>query len=390
MPLWPWRAAAAVEASRGLTAAAAVNPTTQQAIYTLKGLDPSVWATDTAPATRSDALSVPALARGVDLISTTIAGLPIERVTASGHREDPGWALQPEADRPRFATLVDTVKDLLLDGRAFWHIHERTEEGPPKFGGVEYIHLSRVADVDWGDPARRTHPITIDGKRVPARDVIGFHGWHDGIRVHGARIIKTALALEKAAKRYADTPLPSMILKNTSTYELDDLEVSELLAGVKAARNQDAVGYINAGIELDTQGWDAAELQLVEARMFTNAQIANLIGVPAGLIAGASASGSTLTYQNVSQDNRAFIDFGLSPALKALESRLSMTDVMGRAWDHQVTPRGTVIRFNLQGILRGNPLERSQIYTALIGAGVITAEEARLMEDLAPEGRSEA
>jgi HK97 family phage portal protein len=240
------------------------------------------------------------------------------------------------------------------------------------------------------DPQRRAYPITIDGKRVAAKDVIGFQGWHDGIRHHGSRILRTALALEKAAKRYADTPLPSMVLKNTSTYELDDTEITELLAGVKAARNTDAVGYINAGIELDTTGWDASELQLVEARMFTSAQIANLVGVPAGLIAGASASGSTLTYQNVAQDNRAFIDFGLSPALKAIESRLSMSDVMGKAWAHQVTPRGTVLRFNLQGILRGNPLERAQIYSSLIEAGVITAAEARLMEDLAPEGRQEA
>lgn len=371
--------------NQSLTAAAA--PTQNAKVYELGRTFDALLTTslDTAPVTRADALSIPACSRGVDLICTTVAGLPLERIDAQGTRMPLGWVEQPEAGRPRFATLVDTIRDLIFDGRAYWYVHDKGSDGAPNFGGCEYIALERVGNIT---EASGRPGVTIDGNAVDRSRVIGFHGWHNGIRHHGARILRTAIALEQAAKHMADAPLPNTLLKNVSTYELDDAEIDALLEGVRQARQASAVGYINAGVDMEVLGWDAAQLQLVEARMFTAAQIANLVGVPSGHIAGASASGASLTYQNVTQENRALVDFGLTGPIKALESRLSMSDVMGRAWQNQVTPRGTVIRFDLNGLLRGNPLERAQVYAQLIPLGVLTVEEARDIEDLAPQGRS--
>lgn len=368
--------------------AAAVSPQTEAAVFQLRtGMDPITWygSSMDAPVSRAEALSVPACMRALNLVTTTVAGLPLERITPDAVRMDLGWLEQPEADRPRFKTFNDTLLDLYMDGRAYWRITQRLADGSPAMGGVEYLPLDRI-----GEGPTKDHPLTVDGKPIPARDVVGFHGWHDGIRRHGARILRTALALEKAAKRYADTPMPSTILRNTSTYELDDAEIDALIAGVKKHRNEEAIGYINAGLEVEEVGWNSRDMQLVEARQFTASQIANLVGVPAGLVAGANTSGSSLTYQSVTQENRGLIDFGLTPAIKTLEARLSMSDVMGKAWTNQVTPRGTVVRFNVNALMRGNPLERAQVYTQLIPLGVLTVEEARAMEDLTPEGRQQA
>lgn len=340
-----------------------------------------------SPLTREEALSVAACSRAVDLVSTTVAGLPLERVDEAGRRVDLGWVAQPEATRPRFATLVDTVRDLYLDGVAYWQILRRDANGEPARGGVRYLPLNRVGYLTETDGSVT---LTYDGVPIPRRDTLGFHGWHDGIRRHGARVLRTALALDQAAKRMADAPLPNTLLKNASTYELDDDEIDELIAGVKAARQASAIGYINAGVELETLGWDSAELQLVEARQYAAASVANLCGVPAAFIAGASATGASLTYSNVTQEARSLVDFGLTPPIKAIESRLSMSDVLGQAWTNQVTPRGSTVRFNLNGLLRGNPLERAQVYAVLVPLGVLTVEEARALEDLAPEGNPQA
>jgi phage portal protein BeeE len=355
-------------------------PSTSSAVQYTSGLSVPVWGVNVPEVSRELALSVPGILRGVTLIATTIAGLPIERIDSRGQRVELGWLRQPEAGRPRFATIVDTVTDLIVDGRAYWRIIQRDGGGAPAFGGCEYIALHRVGDITLADGG---HTITIDGKVVDPRDVIAFEGIHNGIRRHGARLIRTALALEAAAKRYADTPMPSVTLVNESGYVMDDDEIDATLAEYKAARNQEGVGYVK-DLKPVITAWDAAQMQLVEARQYTNTLIAALLGLPEQYIPGsATSAGGAIRYQNVTQDARALIDYGLKQWIGPFEARLSMTDIQGAAWSTQVTPRGTTIRVVLDGLLRGNTKEQAEIAEILIRSGVITPEQA----DFIPKGQ---
>lgn len=390
--MWPKRAAEAV-------AAVAVSPVPDvqaseswpsgsATVYDLTtGARVSVAGVYDYPVPRSLALSVPAILRGVTLKCTTVAALPIERVAPDGTRVDLGWVEQPEAGRPRFQTFNDIGFDLELSGRSYLRILARDASGAPKRGGCEYIPLNRIGDITLSDGRRS---VTIDAKPVNPTDVIGFEGWHDGILNHGARTIRTALALEAASRRYADNPSPSQVLVNQSDDDLLDEEITELLEGFKGANNTEAVRYLNKMVKLEQVGFDPKSLQLVEARQFLNTLLANLIGVPAWAIAGAQAADGGSVYANVGQENRSLIDYGAKFLATAIESRLSLSDVTGQAWTNQVTPRGTIVRFKMDGLLRGNPLERAQLYTLLVPLGILTVEEARAMEDLAPQGRTPA
>ena len=374
MALWPMRAQAVVDAAESLTAAAAALP--QSVTYSL---DPITWTTTNGGSvTRAEALAVPGVTRSIDLMASTIGSLPIEKFRYEGmnhHRVSVGWLETPETTRrPRFNTIVDTCRDLILEGKAYWLVTERGATGKPM--AVQY------AEAEPGKIAFHTNNdgeitgCTYQNRYYPAADIIQFHGHHDGIRNHGANIIRTALALENAARRYAETPLPSQMIRNVSNYEMSDDEIAVLLADVKKARQESAIGYLNAGAELQTFGFDPGQMQLVEARMFTNAAIANLCGIPQHFLAGSNPSGSSLTYSNVGQENRGFVDYSLRPLLAAVEQRLSMDDV---------TVHGQFVRFSLDAMLRGNPLERATIYAQLIPAGVLTVEEAREWEDLVPD-----
>jgi hypothetical protein len=332
---------------------------------------------------RSLALTVPAVLRGTVLISTTIAGLLIERIDSSGSRGNLGWLEQPEAGRPRFATFTDIVNDLQFDGRSYLRVQGRKqfngEALPPDPGACEYVALDRV-----GDPTgllqhgmlKNDWPITIDGKPVHRDEIIAFEGWHAGIRFHGARLIRTALALEAAARRYADVPMAPVTLVNESGYDMSDIEIDKMITDYKRGRNSEGVGYAQ-NVKPVVTGLNSMEMQLVEARQFVSTQIANLVGLPANAIAGAAAaSGGTVTYQNVSQESRSLIDYGLKAPLTALEARLSMRDVSGTS----------TVRFSLDSLLRGDALQRAQLYQILVPLGVLTVDEARDMEDLTPEG----
>ena len=377
MAIWPLRASTTVGDVRAALDNRAPEP--------VAGAWPTGWPEAStgwdAPVSRREALSVPAVSRAVDLMTTTVASLPIEEIVTDAEdgsrRRVPlrPFVEQPEPDRSRYATLLDTSRDLVLEGVAYWIIRQRRADGFPR--SVRYAPVTDISVMrnDFDDVTR----VMWRGREVDARDVIAFEGWHDGIRNHGARIIRTALALENAAKRYADVPLPSLVVRNTSNYELSQAEITELLDNVRKARQSSAIGYVNAGAALDTMGWSSEQLQLVEARVMTNAQIANLCGMPAHFIAASNVGGSSLTYANASQEARTLIDYGLKPLITALEARLNM---------NSTTPRGHTIRFELDAMLRGNPMERSQLYASLVKYGIMTIEEARAWEDLAPQAET--
>ncbi len=94
-------------------------------------------------------------------------------------------------------------------------------------------------------------------------------------------------------------------------------------------------------------------------------ELARQCGIPAYFL---SAESTSMTYSNATNERRSLIDFSLRPILTAIESRLSMDDF---------TPAGTRVRFDLDDFLRGNALERAQIYQILTGIGAMTVEEVR-------------
>ena len=323
-------------------------------------------------------MSVPGVARAVNLMASTLGSLPVERVKTDpeglrrAHPPNRFWDC-PAVDTPRFITMTETAKDLILDGVSYWMVQEKDAEGfPSRIAHAPLHELSWTTD-NFGQVTSmmwREREYSMDW-------VVAFQGWHTGIRNFAASIIRTAMSLELAARRYAEVPLPSMILKNTSTYELSGEEIAALISGMKRARADSAIGYLNGGVDLDTLGWDARELQLVEARVMTNAQIANAVGIPAHFIAASNPGGSSLTYANVSQEARLLSDYSMRPLVTAMEARLSMNDVMPRGWS---------IRFQMDSMLRGNAYERAQLYALLLDHGVMTVDEAREWEDLAPAG----
>lgn len=377
MGLWPRNARAAVESTAAQLRAAEEFPSsTAVARQYTSGIPVEVMGVSVSDVPRDLALSIPGLLRGLTLIATTIAGLPLERVAPSGNRVPLGWLEQPEAGRPRFQTVKDTIGDLILEGRAIWRVHERDTAGQPLRGGCEYIKPARIGDIAL---ANRGHTITIDGQPVDPRDVIAFEGIHDGIRRHGARTIRTVLSLEAAAKRYADTPLPSVALHNESGYAMDDTEIDELHEEYKRARNAEGAAYIK-DLKVIPLSWDAAQLQLVEGRKYTNTLIAALLGLPEQYIPGADGGtgGGVTRYANVTQDARALVDYGLKQWIGAFESRLSLMDLQ---------PQGDRVRVVIDGLLRGNAQEQAQVVEILIRSGVMDPADAGPLFDFLPKGR---
>lgn len=329
-------------------------------------------------ATRAQAMQVPTIARARNLLAGTVAELPLGRFDRDGHALDPSPFLdQPDRSTPRAVLLAWTLDDLLFHGFAYWRVVELyREDGRP--ARVERVHPERVDNVVDNDGWTITHR-TVDGRRVPDRGVgrlLVFQALDEGLLARAGRTVLTALALERAARRYADEPLPASVLKNTGA-DLPATKVTELLSRWRQARRDGSVGYLNASIDLERVGWSAGELQLVEARQHLAVELARVVGVPAWFV-GAD-TGSSMTYSNVTAERRTLIDYSLRPYLAAIEQRLTMPDVV---------PSPVQVRFDLDGFLRGDPRERAEVLAILLDRGVITVDEARAREDLATDDRT--
>jgi phage portal protein BeeE len=113
-----------------------------------------------------------------------------------------------------------------------------------------------------------------------------------------------------------------------------------------------------------------------EAKQELATEIARLCNVPAYMLsADANAS---MTYSNLMDERKQFVDMTLRPYISAIEDRLSMNDV---------TNSQNLVRMSLDdSYLRSDALTRLAVIEKMLALNLITVEQAREMEDLTPNG----
>lgn len=343
---------AGVEAS--LAGWAAV-PTAQTGIAspfaTSDHLSTIVWrdllggAVDDVPVTRAEAMSVPAIARARHVLTSTIARTSLDAVDAAGTVLDPAPAIlaQPDPAVSRFVQLVWTVDDLIFHGRSLWFVLDRyAEDGRPRH--ARRIDPGRVTvDERRGPDGHLRYVWEVDGVEVPARDVIVIDGPHEGILSFGARTVRLAAQLERSAARFASNPTPNVELHATTDYPFTDAEVDVLLDRWARARRGDngGVAFTSRDVEARMHGAPAEHL-LTAGRNAAAVDAARLVSVPADVV-DAAPERASMTYANVESRNRTLIDYGLAAYAAAVESRLSLDDVL---------PHGRRARFDLAELTR--------------------------------------
>lgn len=314
------------------------------------GVDPEAFAV-----TRSEAMTVPAVAACRHRIVGTLARLPmIATKGGSPYGGDTGLLDQPDASEPHVVTMTKTLDDLLFDGVAYWLVYDDTGTVPNRPRSIVYIpagditfdadgvpavsdnftawlHQNRTVYtlVDGTFVARSASPLTLpdpnpDRPRMPW--LIRFDGPHSGICSFGGRAIRSAVDLDRAARHAADNPVPSIELHQTTDADLDDVEIRDLVQSWTGARRRGGVGYTNAAIELRTHGQQPEQL-LIDGRNQQAVEISRLTGIPAASI-DAGIPGAALTYQNMNDRLGDFVQFGLAQYAVAITARLSMNDCL--------------------------------------------------------------
>ena len=325
----------------------------------LYGLTP-----DQLPVNRSSAMQIASIAKGRNLIATSIARMPL-KATRNGSlaTNQPTLLTQLQVGTPNFITLSWTVDSMLFYGRAFWLITEKTFDGRPLH--IKYVPESQVETKDG-------QLVKAFGKAVTPAEFIRLDANNEGFLSYGAGVIREAQEIELAAREAGASPVPSLVLKQKSGPDLPPEEIKSLLAGWVASRRKKggSVAFANSAIDVESLGQHAENL-LIEGRNYAALQVARAMSLPAWAV-DATVAGTSLNYSNQSSRNRELID-SLTGFMTAIEQTLSL-----------YLPNGTEVKFDTSELLKGDTKERYDAYSVGLAAGFLTKDEVRARENLEP------
>lgn len=359
---------------RGSDVAASLAPVTS-----LDSLTPFFGGFNTA--TREEAMSVPTVARGRNIICSSIASIGLEVIDRSTGMEiedgTPRVIRTPDPRIPGSATYVWTCEDLLFYGYAYWQITELFAD-TYRVRSVQRISPARVT-IQTNALATEIDYYMVDGVRVPDSGVgslVVFNGNDEGLLNRAGKTIRTGAELERAAAMYAREPIPSMVLKSNGAALPAD-RIRSLLDAWGASRRNRGTAFLNADVSLETLGFDPEKLQLNQARSYVATELARALGIPAYYV--DAETGSSMTYSNATNQRQTLLDFSLIPIMTSIQERLSMPDFV---------PQSQEVKYDLSDYLRGSDLERANIYKILssivdsAGQAAMTVEEIRQKEEL--------
>ena len=348
-------------------------------VTSLDSLTPFFGGVNTA--TREEAMSVPTVARGRNIICSSIASIGLEVIDRSTGMEiedaTPRVIRTPDPRVPGSATYVWTCEDLLFYGYAYWQITELFSD-TYRVRSVQRVSPARVT-IQTNSLATEIEYYMVDGSPVPNSGIgslVVFNGNDEGLLNRAGKTIRTGAELERAAAMYAREPVPSMVLKSNGTALPAD-RISKLLDSWSTARRNRSTAFLNADVTLESVGFDPEKLQLNQARSYVSTELARALGIPAYYV--DAETGSSMTYSNATTQRQTLLDFSLIPLMTSISERLSMPDFV---------PQSQRVEYDLSDYLRGSDLERANIYKTLNsivdaeGNPALTVEEIRQAEEM--------
>lgn len=324
------------------------------------------------------AMQVPTVSKCRQLICGVIGGIPLALYNKKTGKEleKPIWLEQIDERQPRSVTIAYTVQSLLFHQVAYWEVTATYKDDgrPARFA---WVSNSRVTP-HYNERNTEILYYAVDGMQRPNNGVgslITFQSLQPGVLLTGARTIRAALDLEKAASIAAQTPVPSGFIKNSGA-DMPETQIQAILAAWKSARQTRSTAYLTSTLDYQATSFSPKDMMYDEAKQSLSTEICRLMNVPAYM--ASSDANASMTYQNILDARKEFFAYTLAPFVNAIEDRLSMNDI---------TNSQNVVKFASDNtFLRADATVRLATIEKLLALGLITIEQAKAMENLSPNG----
>ena len=349
--------------------------------------------------TERTAMQMTAVYSCVRILSEAVAGLPLHvyRYNDSGGKEKavehPLYLLLHDEPNPEMTSFVfreTLMTHLLLWGNAYAQII-RNGKGevvalyplmPNKMtvdrdeNGHLYYRYSRS-----NDEALKSKESTVilqprDVLHIPGLGFDGLVGYSPIAMAKNA--IGLAIATEEyGAKFFANGAAPSGVLEHPGTLK-DPSKIREAWQSqFGGSQNSGKVAVLEEGMKYTPISISPEQAQFLETRKFQINEIARIFRVPPHMVGDLEKS----SFSNIEQQSLEFVKYTLDPWVVRWEQAIS------RALFTADEKKRYFVKFNLEGLLRGDYQSRMTGYATARQNGWMSANDIRELEnlDLIPE-----
>jgi HK97 family phage portal protein len=333
----------------------------------------------TSGVTTNDALSLASVYRSVSIIATAMKQLGIHV-----YRDDaevtptPLVIRQPDIKMTREVWMEQTINSMALSGNAYWLIGRNGRGETVNLEVLNPFDMMIQTD-DYGNALYYMYRGTVKYElsqvqhlammRVPG-NVYGL----GPIQAAQKELLNARDTRDYASVWFTDSGIPNGVLKSDQMLSPDQAAAAKdawnLTAGAK-----NGVAVLGNGLNYQPMYLNPRDAMFIEAQGFNIQTIARLFGVPANMLLAPVGDGASMTYQNMEQEQMGFVRYTLSQYIVEIESALS----------HLMT-RGTMVKINVDSLLRSDTLTRYQAHAIAIASGWMTVDEVRAIEDLPTVG----
>lgn len=327
----------------------------------------------------NSAMNLSAVYRAVELISNSIATLPIKILISdeSGNNEAETHPLNYVfSDRnthnliSKFTLFKLLVQSVLLRGNGFALIERKGD----RVNSLRYLEPNDVQIVF--DKVRNTlyYDVPLIKKRVEPQDMLHFVMFsYDGIKglsvlQNAARSLSIAHASENAAKGFFDNGMMiNGILKVQGPVNQRQREDLRAAWNETYTANGSGIAILQGNMDYQTIQLSAKESQMLESRQFSVTDIARFFGVSPILLGDLSAKTNLNTFEALQND---FLVHTLQPYIVMIENELNRKLLKQSETNLSIT-------LETNEILRIDKAAQSNYYSTLISSGVLSINEVR-------------
>ena len=343
--------------------------------------------------TEHSAMQMTAVYACVRILSEAIAGLPVHlyKYTETGGKEKavkhPLYFLLHDEPNPEMTSFVfreTLMTHLLLWGNAYAQI---IRNGKGEVVGLYPLMPNRMT-VDRDDKGQIYYQYQVSDSDAPTmkdgtvnlkkEDVLHIPGLgFDGLVGYSPiAMAKNAIGLsiateEYGAKFFANGATPGGILEYPGTVKDPDRVRDSWNKGF-SGRNSHKVAILEEGMKYTPISISPNEAQFLETRKFQIDEIARIFRVPPHMVGDLEKS----SFSNIEQQSLEFVKYTLEPWLMRWEQSIN------RALLSANEKSTYFVKFNVDGLLRGDYQSRMNGYATARQNGWMSANDIRELENL--------
>lgn len=340
----------------------------------------------------SSAIKVAAVIRCCDVVSKTMASLPLNLYQST----DKG---REKADKHRLYKLLYRLPNPETTSYEFWHMYVfnlmLTRGAYAKIVRDRNGFIKQIWNIPTANVSKFFNTISSEryivvnlgnNKTETLRE--GEFMYTPGLRFASAidpenpvliasEILGLTMALNGYAKDFFEngSNLGGFISAPAGT-NLDDVAYERFKESWQSAYsgvlNQHKVAYLEDGLEYTAVGKNPTESQALESRKFEVTEICRMFGVPPHKVFDLDRA----TFSNIEQQNIEYVQESITPMAVRIEQTIYKDLLTEKEQETYYA------KFNVNGLLRGDLAARTTYYHNARQDGWMNANEIRALEDM--------